>query len=150
MRSFRLLFFLLVGGVSFALSQTCQTAPAVPAGQLKMGSGKVVLDDDGVAALKGGQAVYARIKNETGIAVSYWVAVEVLNEDTKRYATNCFYRATLEPNTSAVILGSSTAEPPIQWRFSLTMAPDPDSDEELRALSYAVYSNPPKKDLPKH
>jgi hypothetical protein len=146
MKPVGLLFFLLVAGVSFCFSQNCQTAPAVPAGQLKLASGELIQEHDGVASVNGGQAVYAKIKNANQADLSYWVAVEVLSADTKRYETNCRYEGKLAPNTSDVVLGSSSVEPPVQWRVSVTLGPD-DSNEGL-LLRYEVYSNP-KKNLPK-
>jgi hypothetical protein len=146
MKRLRLLFFLLVAGVSFGVSQNCQTASAVPDGQLKLASGRVILDNDGVASISGGQAVYAKITNESRAKLSYWFSVEVLKEDTKSYATTCLYRATLAPKTSAVVWGSSSAAPPIPWRVSVTIGPESDGDERIAGLSYEIYSSPSKND----
>ena len=145
MKPVRLLFFLLVVGVSLGFSQNCQTAEAVPASQPKLVSGRVVLDNDGVVSISGGREVYTRIKNESQGDLSYWVAVETLKEDTKTYGTNCMYRATLAANSSVVVWGSSSAEPPVPWRVSVTIGPETDDELRVEGLSFEVYSNPPKK-----
>jgi len=154
MKFLRLLLFLLIAGVSFGASQKCQTASAVPADQLKLASGKVILDNDGVAPLSGGQSVYVKLTNRsrTEIPVSYWIMIEILQEETKKYETNCLYQGVVAPNTNAVVWGSSSAEPPVPWRVSVTMGPESsDADEAVRQLGYEVYSNPPKptKNSPK-
>ena len=143
MKPLRLLFFLLVVAVSFAFSQNCQIASAVPAGQSKLGSGRVILDDDGVVSLGGGPEVYTRIKNVSAADITYWVAVETFKQDTKTYATNCLYRATLAPKSSVVVSGSSSAELPILWRVSVTMGPEVDEEVRVYGLSFEVYSRPP-------
>jgi hypothetical protein len=149
MKSLQLLFFVLVAGVSFGFSQTCQTVSAVPAGQLKMGGGKLILEADAVVSIKGGQAVYAKISNDNATGASYWVVMEILDESTKRYMTNCTYKAIVAPNTSAVVRGSTSAEPPIPWRVSVTLGQGSDSDgDEAFPLDYEVFSNP-KKNSPK-
>ena len=145
MKSLRLLFFLLVAGVGFCYSQNCQTASAVPAGQLRLGGGRVILDNDGVVSLNGGPAVYTKIKNRSTADLSYWVAVEVLSDSTKRYETNCTFRAVLGPSATAVVLGSSSGKEPVPWRVSVTIGPESDGDERMEGLVYEVYSNPPKK-----
>ena len=147
MKPLRLLFFLLVAGVSFGFSQNCQTAPAVPAGQLKLAAGRVILDEDGVASIQGGQEVYTKITNQSEINVPYWVAVELLPEAKKPYALICKYQGELAPKTSAVVLGSSPAEPPVSFRVSVTKGPDK-SDPADGILLYQIYSNPPKKNPP--
>ena len=150
MEPLRLLFFLLVAGVSFGFSQNCQTAPAVPAGQLKLAAGRVILDEDGVASIQGGQEVYARITNQSEINVPYWIVVELLPEGKKVYSMICKYQGELAPKTSAVILGSSSGEPPVSpvsFRVSVTKGPD-NSDPADGILLYQVYSNPPKKNPP--
>jgi len=149
MKPLRLLFFLLAAGVSFGVSQNCQTSSAVPAGQTKLGSGRVILDNDGVVPVNGGREVYTKIKNQSDDNLSYWVAVEVYRQETKSYATNCLYRATLAPYTSVVVLGSSSAEPPVPWRVSVTIGPESDGEERMQGLSFEVYSSLPKKNSQK-
>jgi hypothetical protein len=145
MKSICLLFFLLVAGVSFSFSQNCQTVPTVPAGEVKLASGKVNPDIDRAASISGGQAAYAKIKNESAVNVSYWVLMEVFAEGTKHYSTNCRYEAMLPPKASAVVWGSSSAEPPILWQVSVAFANGSDDGR----LSFEVYSDQ-KKDSPAH
>jgi hypothetical protein len=145
MKLIRLLFFFFVVGVSFGLAQDCQMTAAVPANQVRLARGKVFLDNDGVATIKGGQAVYAKITNESDVEVSYWFAVAVSAHDKEPYAPNCKYAAVLAPKASAVLWGSSTAEAPIPWQVSVTKGPD-SGDPNPGVLRYEVYSNPPKID----
>jgi hypothetical protein len=139
MKSLPLLFFIFMVGVSFGFSENCQTASSVPAGQGKLASGTVVPDIDGVVSIKGGQSVYVKIKNDTDAEASYEVMLVV--ENPKPAVTNCMYRATLQPNTSAVILGTlsaESAETPIPWQVSVAM------ESEEGVLRYEVYSVPKK------
>jgi len=148
MKPLGLLFFLLVVGATFGFSQECQTASAVPADQVRLARGKVVLDNDGVASIKGGQAVYAKITNESEVEIPYWVNVAVLAQGKLPYTMNCKREATLAPKESAVVWGSSTAEAPIPWQVSVTKGPESD-DPATGVLRYEVYSNPPKENSPK-
>lgn len=135
-----------MAGVTSGFALDCQTASSVPAGQVKVGGGRVILDNDGVLSLNGGPAVYTRIKNRSAADLSYWVAVEVFNQDTKHYVTNCLYRSKLPPYESTVVWGSSSAEKlPIPWRVSVTIGPESDGDERIEGLTYEIYSIPSKK-----
>lgn len=111
--------------------------------------GRVILDNDGVVALSGGQAVYARIINQSNADLSYIVVVEILDQDTKKYATDCIYKAKLVPKGSAVVWESSAKEAPVPWRVGVTIGPESDGDERIAGLSFEVYSNAPKNDSQK-
>lgn len=149
MKPLRFLFFLLMAGISSGFSQDCQTVSAVPDGQLKLASGKIVLENDGVAPIKGGREVYAKLTNNSQVErdVSYVVAVEILEtskEGAKHFVTNCLSQGTLLHNASAVVSGSSPADPPVQWRVSVSFGPSSADEDIGEILDYEVYSNPPK------
>jgi hypothetical protein len=141
MKPLRLLLFLLLGGLSLGFSQNCQTASSIPSDLAKVASGTATADYDGTSSIKGGQAVYVRVKNENALGVSYEVVVA---EDTKPVVTNCTYKALLPPKTSAVIWGALFAEPPVGWKITVSVGPESDAG----VLGYEVYSNP-KKDSAK-
>lgn len=124
-------FVSTISTLSFA--QNCETAASVPADQTKLGGGTATAHYDGNTSVKGGQAVYVKIRNENILGVSYELTVA---QDTKPVVVNCTYKAVLPPKTSAILSGALFAEPPIAWKITVAVG----SESDAGVLTYEVYS----------
>lgn len=132
-----LLFAILFSGVlnTFVFAQNCQTAASIPAGQTKLGGGSATAHYDGTTSVKGGQAVYVKLKNENVLGVSYELTVAL---DATPVVANCTYKAILPPKTTAILSGAIFAEPPIAWKVTVAVG----SESDAGVLTYEVYSKP--------
>jgi hypothetical protein len=129
-----LLIFLFLGLASLpAFSQTCETATSIPSGLKKLGAGSSTVDYESNTAVKGGQSVYVKIKNENVLGVSY---ILTIREDAKPGRTNCSYKAILPPRTSVILYGAVFANPPIAWKVTVAIG----SESSAGVLTYEVYS----------
>jgi|SRR5579864_3382231 len=141
----RIFYALAFWGCSTALSvaQNCEVATAIPQNQTRVASGSATVHYDGTSKLKGGQAVYVKIKNENVLGVSYLLNV---SQDTSPEVSICTYKAVLLPKTSVILWGAVFANPPISWKVTVTVGEESDAG----ALTYEVYSNPKPQSTRKH
>jgi hypothetical protein len=137
-----LLPLLLAGYSASTLAQSCATSSSIPSGHKKLGGGSATVHYDGTARVKGGQAVYVKIKNENVLGVSYILTVE---EDGKPPVANCSYKAILLPKTTVILSGALFTEPPIAWKVTVAVGDESDAG----VLTFEVYSTPPPES-PKH
>jgi len=133
-----LLLFLVIGEFSSVIvAQNCATSTSIPAGQKKLGTGSATVHYDSTTAIKGGQSVYVKIKNQNVLGVSYTVTIA---EDATPAAPNCSYHAVLLPQQNALLSGAVFADPPIGWKVTVAVGDESDAG----VLTYEVYSEPQK------
>ena len=120
-------------GMSFA--DSCQVATSIPSDLKSVGSGSATAERDGVTTIRGGQAVYVRIKNANVLGVVYKLTIE---QNTSPAVPNCTYKAILPPGTSVILWGSLFAEPPIGWKITVAVGEESDAG----VLTYEVFSQP--------
>lgn len=128
-----ILFTISIGMAAHA--QNCETASSVPSGHKLMGSGSATVHYDGETKIKGGQAVYVKIKNENVLGVSYQLTIA---QDTSPTVVVCSYKA-LIPSQKIVILWTAIfADLPIGWKITVSVGEESDAS----VITYEVYSNP--------
>ena len=137
-----LLPLLFAMGNTLAFAQTCEVASSIPSEHKKLGSGSATVHYDGTARIKGGQAVYVKIKNENVLGVSYTLTIE---EDSNPPVANCSYKAILPPKAAMILSGALFADPPIAWKITVAVGDESDAG----VLTFEVYSMPPQAS-PKH